>query len=305
MQPEWLRYRERGSVTAYRLIAWIARVLGRPLTRLLLYPICLYYILCSRTTRNASRSYLAKVFERAPRWREVFRHHYYFAATLLDRVYFYGDRLNIFDARQQGMEMVQKLISSGRGCLMLSAHMGSYEFVRYFGVRHHFTINMMMYEQNAQKIGAITDGLDRQQERRIIPIGPVGALLTAKERLDSGELVGMLGDRLVSHDRVVRARFFGHEASFPAGPFLAAAALDVPMTLFVCLYRGGNRYELYFEQLAERVVLKRGDNTVLQQCVQRYAERLEHYCRMEPYNWFNFYDFWGETQQPPSTPQKT
>jgi predicted LPLAT superfamily acyltransferase len=25
---------------------------------------------------------------------------------------------------------------------------------------------------------------------------------------------------------------------------------------------------------------------------QRYADRLEHYCRVAPYNWFNFYDFW-------------
>ncbi len=26
--------------------------------------------------------------------------------------------------------------------------------------------------------------------------------------------------------------------------------------------------------------------------VQRYAERLEHYARKAPDNWFNFYDFW-------------
>ena len=25
---------------------------------------------------------------------------------------------------------------------------------------------------------------------------------------------------------------------------------------------------------------------------QRYVARIEHYCRIAPYNWFNFYDFW-------------
>jgi predicted LPLAT superfamily acyltransferase len=25
---------------------------------------------------------------------------------------------------------------------------------------------------------------------------------------------------------------------------------------------------------------------------QRYAERLSHFCRIAPYNWFNFFDFW-------------
>jgi predicted LPLAT superfamily acyltransferase len=26
--------------------------------------------------------------------------------------------------------------------------------------------------------------------------------------------------------------------------------------------------------------------------MRRYVARLEHYCRLAPYNWFNFYDFW-------------
>jgi predicted LPLAT superfamily acyltransferase len=32
----------------------------------------------------------------------------------------------------------------------------------------------------------------------------------------------------------------------------------------------------------------------IQQWTQRYADRLEHYCRLAADNWFNFYDFWGE-----------
>jgi len=47
----WLRYGERGSVFAYRLIGRIALLLGRRVTRLLLYPICLYYMLFNRATR--------------------------------------------------------------------------------------------------------------------------------------------------------------------------------------------------------------------------------------------------------------
>ena len=74
MQPEWLRYRERGSVFGYRLIVRLALLLGRRVTRVLLYPICFYYLLFSRTTPRASRKYLAKALGRAPTWGEVFRH---------------------------------------------------------------------------------------------------------------------------------------------------------------------------------------------------------------------------------------
>jgi hypothetical protein len=28
--------------------------------------------------------------------------------------------------------------------------------------------------------------------------------------------------------------------------------------------------------------------------MQRYADCLTHFCRLAPYNWFNFFDFWQE-----------
>src|SRR6185436_13412893 len=114
-QPEWLRYRERGNVFAYRLIARIARFCGRRFTHGLLYPICLYYVLLSPTTRRASRQYLTKVFGRPARWREVFRHHYCFAATLLDRVYLYGGKTALFDIRDVGADALHRLRHQGRG----------------------------------------------------------------------------------------------------------------------------------------------------------------------------------------------
>jgi len=299
MQPEWLRVRERGSVLAYRLIASIARRCGRRLTRGLLFPICLYYMARSPATRRASRQYLEKVLGRRPTWREVFRHHYWFGATLLDRVYLYDGitekvSRQTFDVRDIGGDVVSRLGEPGGGQLMLSAHIGSHEFGRTFSLRHRTVVNIMMYEENAQKIGAVAQALDRGYRQRIIPIGHIDALITAKERLDRGELIGILGDRLMSEDTAVRVRFLGQEASFPAGPFLAAAVLKVPVILFFCLYRGGNRYDLHFERFADVLTLDRRNPADLQKWVQRYAERLEHYCRIEPYNWFNFYNFWGD-----------
>jgi len=50
---------------------------------------------------------------------------------------------------------------------------------------------------------------------------------------------------------------------------------------------------VYFETLAQRIQIPRTERTVrLAEWTQRYAARLEHYTRLDPYNWFNFYDFW-------------
>ena len=65
------------------------------------------------------------------------------------------------------------------------------------------------------------------------------------------------------------------------------------MVLSFGLYRGANRYDVYFETFAQSIQIPRRERAVhLDVWTQRYAARLEHYTRLDPYNWFNFYDFW-------------
>jgi predicted LPLAT superfamily acyltransferase len=78
-----------------------------------------------------------------------------------------------------------------------------------------------------------------------------------------------------------------------------AAVTQVPVVLFFGLYRGGNRYDVYFEHFADRLKAPRPRRReALAAWVQRYAARLEHHARTAPYNWFNFYDFWDDTDSP-------
>ena len=61
------------------------------------------------------------------------------------------------------------------------------------------------------------------------------------------------------------------------------------------LYREPNRYDLHCEPFADRVVLPRKTRQAsLEAIVQQFADRLEHYCRLAPDNWFNFFDFWHD-----------
>ncbi len=32
----------------------------------------------------------------------------------------------------------------------------------------------------------------------------------------------------------------------------------------------------------------------VQTALAGYVERVEHYCRVAPYNWFNYFDFWQD-----------
>lgn len=300
MSEHWTTQRERGSVFGMKLIVRFTAVFGRGASRALLYPVCLYFMLFARRSTRASRQYLGRLHGRPPTWREVFRHYFCFAATLLDRGLLLAGLPQKLDVSSENAEVVRRLAAAHRGCLLLGAHLGSFDVARMLGeVHRHTEIHMMMYEDNAQKVNTAIEGLGGRSRMKVIPIGGVDSLIQAQDRLDRGDWVGILGDRVVASERLVRVPFFGVEAAFPAGPFLMASTLKVPVVLFASLYLGGNRYREYFELFAEEITIDRRNRRVdLEAWVRRYAERLEHYCRLAPDNWFNFYDFW-EAVTPP------
>jgi predicted LPLAT superfamily acyltransferase len=100
----------------------------------------------------------------------------------------------------------------------------------------------------------------------------------------------MLADRTLPGDAATPRPFLGASAAFPTGPARLAELLRVPVVLMVGLFLGGNRYEIRFERITPTA---EGDTADAGRLVDRYVARLEYYCRLAPYNWFNFYDFWA------------
>ena len=296
MSAVWRGERERGSPRLMRLIAWLTLTFGRAPGRLLLGPICLYFIASSPRVRAALRTYLGRALGRRARFADVYRLYFTFAATLHDRIYLLAGRERAFDIRVEGAEALDAALAAGRGCLLLGAHLGSFEVLRAAAAhRPELRVNVLMHARHARKVAAVLDRLGPGHAGRVIPMGEPGTLLAVQECLARGEVVGILGDRVWRRERAVRCPFLGAPAPFPEGPLLLAGLLKAPVVLFFGLYRGGRRYRVHFEPFAECIELPRGRRAeALRPWLERYAARLEHYCREAPYNWFNFYDFWHE-----------
>jgi len=294
----WRRQPERGNRTAIRVIAWVAQSLGRPVARMLLYPICAYFMVASRPARHAVARFRVRVLGRPTGWRELFRHYHTFASTILDRLYFLRARFDLFDIQFHGLEVLDRELAKGRGCVLLGAHLGSFEAVRAMGLfRRQLDIRVLMDEQNAPLIRGMIQELNPAVADTVIQIGGMETMLQVKECLDRGGIVGVMGDRVTDEEHTVACKFFGREARFPTGAMRLAQVLRAPVVLFFGLYRGGNRYEVCLESFNEGSAGLRARRDVdLTQEVQRYADRLEDICRRAPDNWFNFYDFWDEAR---------
>jgi len=292
---EWTTRRERGALPLIRLGVWIARRLGRRTARLFLYPLCLYFLVSSPAASRASRAYLRRALGRTPRLADIFTHFFTFASCLLDRVFLLNEQNDEFDITVHGEEALREIEQQGGGCMLFGAHFGSFEVARAIGRRRGtLPISLLMYEENAQKIRAALAAINPQLGTEVIGLGRLDSLITVAERLRCGHFIGVLADRNFDGKDLVRYPFLGAPAAFPQGPFRVAMLLRRPVVLMVGIYRGGRRYEVHFEPLAEATEERPRDTQAwLDEIMRRYVARVEHYCREAPFNWFNFYDFWG------------
>jgi predicted LPLAT superfamily acyltransferase len=295
MKQEWIERPEGGGFAAVSLIVAIARVCGRQFTRCTLYPITLYFLLRRAPERRASRAYLVRVLNRVTWW-QVAKHIHCFAAVTLDRVYLLLEKFQRFDVKSQGLETLRAAVALNKGVLLIGSHVGSFDVLRALssqrsGVAFRTVIDI---EQNSA-LSKILGALNPQVAATIINArrDGIGTAFDIKSALEDGAVVSLLADRARPGHSVVTMDFLGAPAPFPTSPWLLAATLKVPVFLCFGLYRGGNRYELHFESFAEALdIPRRNREALLRATIRRYAERLEYYARLAPYNWFNFYDFW-------------
>ncbi len=291
---QWAGEPERGSATLLVMMIFVALRLGRPLARAILYVIAGYFFMFAPAARRHSRTYLRRALGREPTARDRFRHVFAFAATILDRLYVVRGRDAVLSVSCEGHELMQATFARGEGAFLLGAHLGSFEMIGAVGrSQPGLQVAMAMYDHQASKLTRLFPGDDGVQLPEIISLGHLEAMLRIRDCLDAGKFVGMLADRSIGEAPAQLMSFLGHPALFPSGPMRAAAALRRPVIFMTGLYRGANRYHVVFRPLADfSQPSPGGRETAVRAAVERYVAILEEYCRSDPYNWFNFYDFW-------------
>ncbi|WP_447737425.1 LpxL/LpxP family acyltransferase [Rhodanobacter soli] len=294
----WQSRPEGGGRFAIWLIRAIALYGGRRMGRLCLYPITLYFFVRRGPERQASRKYLQRAFGRPATTWQVLKHIHCFAATILDRIFLLAHGEQPFRIETEGLELLDQRVAQGRGVLLFGSHQGSFEALRAIGARRpKMPLRVVLDKQKTPAMTELLEALAPDVGACVIDAAQDGTTiaLAMAEACHDGALVAMLADRGRGHEVLRRTGFLGSSAPFPISPWLLAHTLQVPVVLCFGLYLGGNRYKLVFEPFSERVHIPRHDRgPALDALIARYAQRLEHYIHVAPYNWFNFYDFWQD-----------
>lgn len=315
--PRW-QQKERGAPFMIRLLLKLAFRFGRRGVRWINYCNVAYFMLTTPRAVRASRHCLGLFLGRPATLMDVARHFFYFSSCTMDRVFLLSNRHQELRIDARWSADIPAVLQRHTGCILIVGHVGSREALRLTPppppasaddlqrgfitmedagrfAAQAMPVAVLLDRQTGQAMTRIFEELNPQLAANIIDASERGPalVLKLKEALQAGRMVGIGADRANPEERAVTIDFMGGQVRFPEGPWMLAATLRAPVILGFGLYRGGNRYEVHFELFAEQLSLSRAERSAeLQAHVQRYAQRLEHYARLAPYNWFNFYDYW-------------
>ncbi len=293
----WSQHRERGSEWGMRFCLWCYRTLGKKTLYALLYPIIGWFFLFASSARGESYRYLQRVLPNTPTQKDIFQHFMAFGRSVVDKFSAWTGDLRREDVVFANRELLRQQLSKQHGAVILTSHLGNADMCRALVHNHpEFRLNVLLSTEHAASINKVLQEANPSSGFEVMQVSDIGpeTAIRLHEKIQQGELVVIAADRTspTSTQRISRVPFLGEDAAFPQGPFILAALMECPVYLLFALPTE-KHYEIFLEPFAGQLTFpRRQRDALLTVAITRYAERLEHYCRLAPLQWFNFFNFW-------------
>jgi len=304
----WTQAAEVGTNSALRFAGWVHRHFGRKPSLVLAVLSAVYFCLKNGAARRATARYVSRVgvssdgplaSGRAPRGWWVLRIFIEFAISIYDRIVVWGGAVDTFELDHDGSEKLFELAKAGQGALLLGAHLGNLDMMGFIAADHDLPMNVVVYNENAERINAFLESLDGPRVNLIqLRPGSVQAAFEIRACIERGEFVAVMADRTppLAAAATARFNFLGHDAPFPLGPFRLARALGCTVCFVLCVRVSGTRYRTILRTISGPATVAPGEQRKsAKELLAAYVALLEQFCQRYPLQWFNFFDFWDET----------
>jgi len=284
--------KSKGTVLGYKIFVFLIKKAGIKAAYVLLYFVASYYFLFLKKSNKAISYYFKERLGYS--WlkskKMVFKSYYTFGQTIIDKISISAGMRNKFTYEFDGIETLKNLLAEKKGGVLISAHIGNFEIAEHFlgDIDIDFQINLVTTDLEHSAIKNYLESVTQKPTVKFIIIREdLSHIFEINAALSKNELVCFTGDRYFEGTKSLSEKILGQEANFPAGPFLIASRLKVPVVFVYVMKEPNLHYHLY----AREAVVKHRDEKGL---LKAYIESLESMLTKYPLQWFNYFDFWNQ-----------
>lgn len=313
---KWYKIRQNHNL-GYKMMFFCLKAFPPAFVRALAFFIGFFYWLFGAKARGFSRKYLKKICEAEKKSggnnfrskKSTLKHIVSFALNLVENVQSWAGKFSFKDVSWQDDDVsdLVKNINGGKGTVILISHLGNAMMMKGLaslgesGTERKMSITTISDADISAGFNSLLNEINPGASFHIINSNDIGpeTVLLLQERLEKGETVVIAGDRVSAHtDRNIEIQFLGQKANFPYGVFLLAALLDCPLYFVNALRRKDfsltPKYDMFVKKSGVSFDCPRKERgRRIVKLAESYAENLERLCLLHPYQWYNFFDFWG------------
>ncbi|HMI06905.1 MAG TPA: hypothetical protein VK528_05115 [Flavobacterium sp.] len=286
--------KSKGTVLGYKIFVFFIKKVGvRAAYFILIFVASWYFLFLKRSNRAIFYYFKQRLgYSWLKAKLSVYRSYYTFGQTILDKVSITAGMRNRFTYEFDGVEILYKLLEEKKGGVLISAHIGNFEIAEYFfsEIDLECQINLVTTDLEHSAIKNYLESISKKSSIKFIIIrDDLSHIFEINAALARNELICFTGDRYFEGVKSLSDDILGETAKFPAGPFLIASRLKVPVVFVYVMKEPNLHYHLY----AREAEVKHRDEKGL---LKEYINSVESMLKKYPLQWFNYFDFWDKLE---------
>jgi len=288
MPKKWFQLKEQGAGEKRLILTkYIYLYFGEIPVRIIAFFVALSVFVKAKERRNASIKFF-KILNKKFVLFNAFILFQNYANSLVDKFISCMGKLN------PDKFCLDNVPQSG---FFITTHVGNVEILRSLFQSHKYPnpkrVNVFLQSNACEVFNNFLKTLEIKLNLDVFPveeINPETSILIS-ERLKSGELVFMAGDRLSAQteNRTYTADFLEKQVEFPLGTLKFALMMDAPINFIVCVKDRG-KYMVFTERF-ETSAANRAEK--LEELQKAYVKFLEKYTLLYPHQFYNFHEMFS------------
>ncbi|MCK4422314.1 lysophospholipid acyltransferase family protein [candidate division WOR-3 bacterium] len=185
--------------------------------------------------------------------------------------------------KAEHLENLIRASLQGRGVIVLSAHIGNYEWGTVLMKMKGFSVAIIALDIKTKFIMNVRK---KNREKAGIGVFYVGKIFSEPIRfLKKGGVLAIAEDRNFD-ETSIKVKLFNRETEIPKGAFYLAARFNVPLVPAFSVREKDGLYHVYYEESYSIT------EDEMQKGAERYAFLLEQYIKKYPEQWYVFDRIW-------------